>query len=399
MNRILAYVFGTVQAELISADPAAALTYYGAQGLRLREPELTAPLTLTMTMDNRTWRRLEQLAQSRGDRCRCLSRRGLAVSLAQGKRRLPFWIALAFLFLAVLYAPNRVWFVEVEGNGSLPDRQILAAAEECGVKFWAKAGEIRSEQVKNKILNLVPELQWAGVNFSGGVAIVSVRERLPEEAVRDRSTVTNVVAARDGVIVSMSVLGGQSVCRVGQAVRAGELLVTGCVDQTTHTQYTHADAEIYALTQRTIQAVYPQTAVQKVYTGQVIRRYSLIVGRKRINLSGNSGISDATCDKMTETKTLSLPGGYSLPVKLEIETLRPYRTVEVQVSQTLAEDALCSYARQAALSEMIAGEILGQTPALREESGLYWMDMTYACREMIARQRPAELFEGESTND
>ena len=108
-------------------------------------------------------------------------------------------------FLAVLYAPNRVWFVEVEGNGSIPDRQILAAAEECGVKFWAKAGEIRSEQVKNKILNLVPELQWAGVNFSGGVAIVSVRERLPEEAVRDRSTVTNVVAARDGVIVSMSV--------------------------------------------------------------------------------------------------------------------------------------------------------------------------------------------------
>ena len=399
MNRILAYVFGTVQAELISADPAAALTYYGAQGLRLREPELTAPLTLTMTMDNRTWRRLEQLAQSRGDRCRCLSRRGLAVILARGKRRLPFWIALAFLFLAVLYAPNRVWFVEVEGNGSIPDRQILAAAEACGVRFWAKAGEIRSEQVKNKILNLVPELQWAGVNFSGGVAIVSVRERLPEEAVRDRSTVTNVVAARDGVIVSMSVLGGQSVCRVGQAVRAGELLVTGCVDQTTHTQYTHADAEIYALTQRTIQAVYPQTAVQKVYTGQVIRRYSLIVGRKRINLSGNSGISDATCDKMTETKTLSLPGGYSLPVKLEIETLRPYRTVEVQVSQTLAEDALCSYARQAALSEMIAGEILGQTPALREESGLYWMDMTYACREMIARQRPAELFEGESTND
>ena len=399
MNRILAYVFGTVQAELISADPAAALTYYGAQGLRLREPELTAPLTLTMTMDNRTWRRLEQLAQSRGDRCRCLSRRGLAVSLARGKRRLPFWIALAFLFLAVLYAPNRVWFVEVEGNGSIPDRQILAAAQACGVRFWAKAGEIRSEQVKNKILNLVPELQWAGVNFSGGVAIVSVRERLPEEAVRDRSTVTNVVAARDGVIVSMSVLGGQSVCRVGQAVRAGELLVTGCVDQTTHTQYTHADAEIYALTQRTIQAVYPQTAVQKVYTGQVIRRYSLIVGRKRINLSGNSGISDATCDKMTETKTLSLPGGYSLPVKLEIETLRPYRTVEVQVSQTLAEDALCSYARQAALSEMIAGEILGQTPALREESGLYWMDMTYACREMIARQRPAELFEGESTND
>ena len=44
MNRILKYVFGTVEAELVSADPAAALTYYSAQGLRLQDPELTAPL-------------------------------------------------------------------------------------------------------------------------------------------------------------------------------------------------------------------------------------------------------------------------------------------------------------------------------------------------------------------
>ncbi len=122
-----------------------------------------------------------------------------------------------------------------------------------------------------------------------------------------------MVAARDGVIVSMSVLGGQSLCQVGQAVRAGELLVTGCVDLETHTQFTHADAEIYAMTQRTLTAVYPQTTTRKAYTGQVIRRYSLVVGRKRINLSGNSGISDASCDKMTERKALTLPGGFSCP--------------------------------------------------------------------------------------
>lgn len=399
MNRILSYLFGTVQVELVSADPAAALTYYGAQGLRFRDPELTAPLTLSMTMDAKTWRRLEPLAEQRGDRCRCLSRRGLAVSFYRSRKRLLFWTALALLLIGVLYAPGRVWFVEVEGNTTVPERQILAAAELCGVKFWAKSGEIRSEQVKNQILNLVPELQWAGVNFSGGVAIISVRERLPGEPIRERSSVTNVVAARDGVIVSMSVLGGQSLCQVGQAVRGGELLVTGCVDQETHTQYTHADAEIYALTQRRITAVYPQTWGQKTYSGQTIRRYSLVVGRKRINLSGNSGISDATCDKMTETKTLTLPGGFSLPVTLVIETLRPYEAPEATVSQSQAQEVLGSWTRLSALEDMIAGEILGEVPFFREEDGLFWMDMTYSCREMIARQRPAELFEGESTND
>ena len=84
------------------------------------------------------------------------------VSLARSRRRLPFWVAAAAMLLAVLYAPSRVWFVEVEGNETVPARKILLAAEECGVKFWAKSGEIRSEQVKNQILNLVPELQWAG---------------------------------------------------------------------------------------------------------------------------------------------------------------------------------------------------------------------------------------------
>lgn len=303
------------------------------------------------------------------------------------------------MLLAVLYAPSRVWFVEVEGNETVPARKILLAAEECGVKFWAKSGEIRSEQVKNQILNLVPELQWAGVNFSGGLAVISVRERLPEEPVRERSSITNVVAARDGVIVSMSVLGGQSLCQVGQAVRAGELLVTGCVDLETHTQFTHADAEIYAMTQRTLTAVYPQTTTRKAYTGQVIRRYSLVVGRKRINLSGNSGISDASCDKMTERKALTLPGGFSLPVTLVVETYRPYEAVQTQVPQAQAQAVLCEYAQRSVLGDMIAGKILGQEPAFREASGLFWMDMTCACQEMIARQRPAELFEGEDTND
>ena len=399
MNRILKYVFGTVEAELVSADPAAALTYYSAQGLRLQDPELTAPLTLTMTMAPHTWRRLEPMAQARGDRCRCIRRYGLMVSLARSRRRLPFWVAAAAMLLAVLYAPSRVWFVEGEGNETVPARKILLAAEECGVKFWAKSGEIRSEQVKNQILNLVPELQWAGVNFSGGLAVISVRERLPEEPVRERSSITNVVAARDGVIVSMSVLGGQSLCQVGQAVRAGELLVTGCVDLETHTQFTHADAEIYAMTQRTLTAVYPQTITRKAYTGQVIRRYSLVVGRKRINLSGNSGISDASCDKMTERKALTLPGGFSLPVTLVVETYRPYEAVQTQVPQAQAQAALCEYAQRSVLGDMIAGKILGQEPAFREASGLFWMDMTCACQEMIARQRPAELFEGEDTND
>ena len=95
----------------------------------------------------------------------------------------------------------------------------------------------------------------------------------------------------------------------------------------------------------------------------------------------------------------ALPGGFSLPVTLVVETYRPYEAVHTQVPQAQAQAVLCEYAQRSVMGDMIAGKILGQEPAFREASGLFWMDMTCACQEMIARQRPAELFEGEDTND
>ncbi len=399
MNRILRYFLGKVELELVSAEPAAALTYYAAHHIRFQEPQATAPLTIHMTMDFRSWKRMEPLAQQRGDRCIVLNKTGFLVTLRRVRRRWPFFAALLLLLTAALYAPTRIWFVQVEGNTTVPGREILAAAEDCGVHFWARSKEIRSEKVKNQLLNLVPELEWAGVNFSGGIATVSVRERMTGEEVRDRSAITNVIAARDGVIISMSVLGGEAVCQVGQAVRAGELLVSGCIECPSHTQYTHADAEIYALTQREVTAVYPAQWTKKAYTGKVNRSYSLLIGKKRINLFGNSGISDGSCDKMTEIKTLRLPGGLSLPVSLVVETVRTYEAEPLDVLEATAQEALSSYTRAAVAGDMIAGEIFQELPSYSQDQGVFQVDVTYACREMIARQRVVDLFEGEITND
>ena len=381
MNRILAYVFGTVQAELISADPAAALTYYGAQGLRLREPELTAPLTLTMTMDNRTWRRLEQLAQSRGDRCRCLSRRGLAVSLARGKRRLPFWIALAFLFLAVLYAPNRVWFVEVEGNGSIPDRQILAAAEACGVRFWAKAGEIRSEQVKNKILNLVPELQWAGVNFSGGVAIVSVRERLPEEAVRDRSTVTNVVAARDGVIVKLEVTGGQAMVQVGDAVVKDMLLVSGVVENTAGAVFKRSQGRVLARTERELEVRVPLQETRLLPTGRSVYRPTLQLFGLHIPLYTDGEVEGDY--SLTTRRHPVVANGVNLPLGYTEEIYTMLSPQEVRYSETEAAALAAAKLDAREAGELAGTDIQSTSRNGRVENGYYILTGTYVCIEDI----------------
>lgn len=399
MRRILDFLFGTVEVELTTADPASAVTYYTENGIRLQEPTLIKPLVLRFILHPFQWRRLEKLAERRGEHCIQVKRNGLYVWLPGLRYRLTFWCIVASMLAFALYAPTRLWFLRVEGNVKVPRKEILTAAQECGLTFWTRTEDINSETFKNQILNKVPELQWAGVNLSGGVATICVTERLEGEEIRQTDTITNVVAGRDGIIVSMSVLGGESVCKIGQAVRAGELLVTGSVAHEYQPQYTHADAEIYALTLHQIEAEYPSQWQEKAYTGKVSRAYSILVGRKQIKIFGNSRISGTSCDKMTEVKYLTLPGGYTLPLALVVETGHCYESSQVQIPSGEAEQVLSDFGIHAVLDDMVAGQILNSSLDYEDQGDTYAVNAVYSCQEMISRQWKVKLFEGENTND
>lgn len=381
------FLTGWRRAELVSADPAEALGRYAAAGIRYFDPMLTAPLTMELTLSRLQWKRLETLAQSRGDRCRCLREGGLPLWFRAARKRKTFLAGAMAVLLFFLLAPSRVWFVRVEGASAVPEEEILRAAVECGVRFGARAKDIRSERVKNRMLSLVHELEWTGVNFSGGVATICVRERAPAGPVEDHSRPTNVVASRPGVIVSMSVLGGQAACKEGQSVLEGQLLISGLIDCNTHTQVTHADGEVYALTRHVRRAIYPAQWQEKTYSGREKRTVSLVLGRKRIKLFGNSGISTAGCDKMVSVWNLTLPGGYALPLRVETVTLRPYDAGACAADGRQAETVLRQFCRRCTEDDMIAGEILKSTGAMKALPGAFCLEAEFDCREMIARQK------------
>lgn len=399
LKEIMDFAYGTAWVRLVTAEPGPALTCYMEQGVGLEAPKLTAPLTVEGVIRPGKLKRLLRLAEERGDRVDVLEVRGLRAVAKGAGRRAFFWLLLLSLCAAGLYIPHRVWVVTVEGNEVVSSRHILTAAENCGIHFWAKSKEIRSEKMKNRLLNLIPELEWAGVNFSGGIATITVRERVEAEQIKPRNVVTDIVAERDGIIVELSVLDGQTLCKVGQAVRAGDLLVSGCVVHDYKAQLSYADAEIYALTQHEIQAVTPVLQWKKVYTGRQVRCRYLLIGRKRINLSGNSGISGATCDKMTDIETLTLPGGYGLPVKVVTEVYREYTLETVEPDLADCEALLTEFGQALVTHQMLAGTVLDAAPVLTPEDGFLCMDAVYSCREMIARQKSVKLFEGEIAND
>lgn len=389
---------GICKVTLTSADLGSAITFYTQQGVHLINPRRTDQLMLECMVHRNQLSQLCVLAEKRGDDVQTKGERGTLFQLKRFRSRLGLAAALTLLFVFALWASGRIWFIQVDGNSRVLSQEILQAAQQCGIKFWAKSDEVRNEAVKNQMLNLLPQLQWVGINFSGGIVTISVSERLDEQEVRPTDQITNVVAARNGIVVSMSVLGGQPVCQIGQAVTEGELLVSGCVEHEYQPQYTCADAEIYALTQHKIEAIYPGVEKKTTAVPEKSHGLKLILGKEKIKIFGNSGISGASCDKMTRVHTLTLPGGFELPVSLVWETYSSRNTVpacEEDAASIVSENCM----ERETYQQMTAGEILGSSLSAQEQEGSYRFQCVYSCREMISRQRKVLFFEGENADD
>lgn len=382
---------GMMVVELTSAEPEAALGAVNTRGIEIFRVEQKGELTLRFRIRRKDHAALAALCEKRGETLKVLRKSGLYWAGRQLLRRPVLLLGMASFLALVLYLPSRVFFVRVEGNVTVPTRRILAAAEENGIGFGASRRKVRSEKVKNALLSAVPELQWAGVNTAGCVATISVRERIDTEIEEREWEVTSIVAARDGYILSGTVTRGNALFQVGQAVKAGQVLVSGYTDCGICIRATRAEGEIMAQTNRTLEAVTPSQWVLRGEKTGVHRKYSLLLGKKRINLWKDSGILDTTCGRMYMEYYVTLPGGFQLPLALCVEEYTSYETAVSELPQPETEEALTEFADSYLLQQMVAGEIQSRLQTVSLTDGVYRLEGSYVCVEMIGRVQREQI--------
>lgn len=381
---------GMAEVSLTSADPAAALSGIHSAGIPVFSADRSEDdIVARFWIRRQDFRRLRRLCDARGYELKLLRCGGVYWTVRRLLHRPVLLIGALIFLLAGIYLPGRVFFFRVEGNVTVPTRLILEKCGECGISFGAGRREVRSEKMKNALLEAIPELQWAGINTSGCTATISVRERTDAEAPAQNKGVSSIVAARDGVITQCTVTRGNALCRVGQAVKAGDVLVSGYTDCGISIVATRAEGEIYARTERTLRVVTPSVWSRKgEITGQE-KKYALILGKKRINFYQGSGISDTGCDKMYTETYLTLPGGFVLPVALVTETWVTHSAAEEEAPEQ--PEVLSDFARTYLASHMIAGQILRQEETAGTETGIHCLYGKYACTEMIGQTRSEEI--------
>ncbi len=388
---------GMVRVTLTSADTAACLTDMDLAGIPAREVTALDELNLSILLRRQDLKKLWRLCKRKGDTLTVTGRAGIYWRFKGLLGRPVLVIGLALLLFVALYLPSRVLFVQVEGNASVPTKKILEQSAKCGIFFGTSRREVRSEKVKNALLEAMPELQWVGVNTAGCVATVSVRERERVQTEIQNQGVSSIVAARDGIIAECTAQEGTLKVQPGQAVRAGELLISGYTDCNLSIRAGVAKGEVYAWTERQMQAVSPTEYTLRTVQTEVHRCYALKIGKKRINFYKGSGISGSSCVKMYVENYVTLPGGFVLPVAIVTETYIAYETQQgaMENGEGLLSDFSADYLKQ----QMAAGQILEKEERLETGAGWVRLSGRYQCLEMIGIQRNEEIIKPYGNND
>ena len=246
--------------------------------------------------------------------------------------------------------------------------------------------------MKNALLHKIPDLEWAGINTSGCTATISVKEKTAINIKQeDNNQVSSIIASRDGIIQSCTVYRGNSLCTVGQAVKAGQKLVSGYMDSGLVIQTTRADAEINAYTFRELCAISPMPSYQRGEIVDIKTKYQIFIGKKSINLYNDSGNIDTNCGKMYERKYICLPGGFTLPVGIVKETILHYDEKAEMQDSDRDEKWLEEYAGRYLQSQMVAGTIISSQIREEHTQDALAISGEYACLEMIGQVKYEQM--------
>lgn len=317
--------------------------------------------------------------------------RGLPHLLYRYRRR-PGLLAGFIMYGVLLFVSSRfIWDIRVQGNDTVPDSEIIGLLGQLGCEVGSYSPAIDYDALCNRYLSISDNIAWISVNLSGTVAVAEVIETSHGKAsVDDRGiTASNLVAERDGIVVSYSVGSGISMIKPDSVVSKGSLLVSGVIDHKDGTAtITRARGAVYAKTKREFTAVVPLVREQKYIAETIEGNKYLKFFSSMIKISLNSGNYNDSYDKIVDSRRIVLPGDIELPVFIITERMVsysavPYTLTEEEAARLAWKEVAAFVESELADCELISSDI--------EESlgddGAYRIKCVFECIEDIATER------------
>jgi len=377
---------GLIRIEAVGASPERLLNLCAVSSIPFWDADPIDEITMQMTIHRDNLKRLRSVTEKAQFDLTIVRKRGMPFFLRRFRKRYTLVFGVLLGTLMLMCSSLFIWDIDVTGNETVSSVTILNALDEAGVSLGTYWPSLVSDNIRSRVLVLVPELSWMTVNVQGSKAEVIVREGIEMPEIVQEKAVSNVTAKTAGIITEMNVYRGTALVNIGQTVAAGEVLVSNEVPSPyTETRYVHAMADITARTWYEMTSVCPVEGEVKRYTGRQKTRTSLVFGDSRINFYLNSGIYSGECDKIIREAKLELGGVFTLPVSLVQERYSFYE-LEKSVPDKKARLHEMEAELEARLLGSVGedGQIVSTNYTTAEKNGLLYVTLRAECLEQIA---------------
>lgn len=387
LKRVIGYFEGRRTLEASGSGWERAANLMAREGIRF-EGAVPKGEGMRFEVRERDAERAGEIIRGLGLTVKMGGRRGAVRDIKRHRRHFGLFAGLAAAAALLLLSNTVILRFNVDGNSTVSEERILAALRREGIGIGTSCRDISIRWLKPRVILHLPEVSWISVNRKGSTANVSVDERVEAPAVRDEGLITDVKAAKTGIVQRVDVYAGTPLVKKGDTVMAGDPLISAKMDSPfAGLWYVNARGAVFCDTWYRAQVKIPLNVSKKIYTGRERREYALLIGSKRINLSFNTGISHMLCDKIEENDLL--PGflEYAFPFSVQKTVYREYETGECAVSTALAEQA-AKESLSAALDDWLSpgGEVISRSFETENIGGVLTVTLSAGCQEDIARR-------------
>ncbi len=304
---------GSVLIRCEGGYPERFLDLAAAAGVPLRDIRCTDG-TLYCRARATDYRRLRPAARRSGVRMRVARRRGIAFRLRRFRLRFGLAAGLLVFVLLLQLLSSRIWVIRIVGNHTVSDDAIREVLSPLGVYEGGRFAAVDLTDVQLTALQQLPALTWLTVNQSGSIVTVEVKERTVADPPADTAP-ANLVAACDGVILRVDAVTGQATVSPGDAVRRGDLLISGVMNSSVGPQLKHAAGSVIARTTHTLTVTVPlRETVSR--TERVVERPTLALFGLHVPLYTDSTLAGQPA-VTTEIHPLTA-NGIALPIGIHI---------------------------------------------------------------------------------
>lgn len=280
--------------------------------------------------------------------------------IVKGKYGLPFFLhrrrkrkmffAGAVLCLVLVYGLSLfVWDIEITGNYTRTDEQILEYLKDTGVVHGMRKKKVDCPGIVKDIRKQFDDIIWVSASLEGTRLKLAIKENSDRTVVpKDNKKETvpkDIVAAKDGIVTRIVTREGTPMVTAGTEVKKGDLLVLGKVDilddagTVVDYQYHEADADIDICTTQTYEDEMPAMYEEKSYQGIGRRRVFLKFGDWKVTL-GFLKNSYEHSSYLCEEKQVELLPHFFLPFLYGIESVKPYTIKEKKYSDEKLKEYL-----------------------------------------------------------